>query len=75
MGVGGNDPKDEIGGIMTIESVKALEACKDITIIDIVSKPPSSRVKEKITEYILNNGKKNYVLTFMGTAEKNQLSS
>jgi FdrA protein len=70
LGVGGNDPKDEIGGIMTIESIKALEACKDITIIDIVSKPPSSQVKEKIIKYILNNGKKNYVLTFMGTAEK-----
>ena len=70
LGVGGNDPKDEIGGIMTIESIKALEACKDITIIDVVSKPPSSQVKEKITKYILNNGKKNYVLTFMGTAEK-----
>ncbi|MFL6456757.1 MAG: hypothetical protein ACJ71G_07290 [Nitrososphaeraceae archaeon] len=67
LGVGGNDPKDEIGGIMIIESIKALEACKDIKIIDIVSKPPSSQVKEKITEYILNKGKKNYVLTFMGT--------
>ena len=69
LGVGGNDSKDEIGGIMIIESIKALEACNDIKIIDIVSKPPSAKVKEKITKYILNNGKKNYVLTFMGTAE------
>lgn len=69
LGVGGNDPKDEIGGIMIIESIKALEACKDIRIIDIVSKPPSSQVKEKITEYILSKGKKNYVLTFIGTAK------
>jgi FdrA protein len=69
LGVGGNDPKDEIGGIMIIESIKALEACNDIRIIDIVSKPPSSQVKEKITEYILSNGKKNYVLTFIGTAK------
>ena len=69
LGVGGNDPKDEIGGIMIIESIKALEACEDIKIIDIVSKPPSSQIKEKITNYIVNNGKKNYVLTFIGTSE------
>jgi FdrA protein len=69
LGVGGNDPKDEIGGIMMIESIKALEACEDIEIIDIVSKPPSSQVKEKITSYIVNKGKKNYVLTFIGTTE------
>jgi hypothetical protein len=54
---------------MIIESIKALEACEDIEIIDIVSKPPSSQVKEKITRYITNKGKKNYVLTFMGTTE------
>ena len=69
LGVGGNDPKDEIGGIMIIESIKALEACEDIEIIDIVSKPPSSQVKEKITSYIVNKGNKDYVLTFMGTTE------
>jgi FdrA protein len=69
LGVGGNDTKDEIGGIMMLESIKALEACKDIDIIDVVSKPPSSLVKEKITGYIVNKGKKNYVLTFIGTPE------
>ena len=69
LGVGGNDTKDEIGGIMMLESIKALEDCKDIDIIDVVSKPPSSLVKEKITGYIVNKGKKNYVLTFIGTPE------
>jgi FdrA protein len=70
LGVGGNDPKDEIGGIMMIESIKALEDSKDIKIIDVVSKPPSSQVKDKITKYIADKGKKDYVLTFMGTAER-----
>jgi FdrA protein len=70
LGVGGNDPKDEIGGIMMIESIKALEGSKDIKIIDVVSKPPSSQVKDKITKYIADKGKKDYVLTFMGTAER-----
>jgi len=69
LGVGGNDTKDEIGGIMMLESIKALEACKDIDIIDVVSKPPSTLVKEKIIRYIVNKGKKNYVLTFIGTPE------
>ncbi len=69
LGVGGNDTKDEIGGIMMLESIKALEACKDIDIIDVVSKPPSSSVKEKIIRYIVDKGKKDYVLTFIGTPE------
>ena len=76
LGVGGNDPKDKIGGIMMLECMKILEKDDDIKVIAIVSKPPSSSVEQKIVEYVIGNSTKKYVLTFIGgqltAARKNQ---
>src|ERR687894_2699405 len=76
LGVGGNDPKDKIGGIMMLECMKILEKDDDIKVIAIVSKPPSPSVEQKIMEYVMNNSTKKYVLTFIGgqltAARKNQ---
>ena len=66
LGVGGNDPKEKIGGLMMLESLKMLEDITDIEIMMIVSKPPSPRVKRLIIDYILKHGKKRYVLAFIG---------
>lgn len=66
LGVGGNDPKREIGGLMMLESLKLLEKLTDIEIITIISKPPSPSVKRSIVNYILKCGKKKYVLAFIG---------
>jgi FdrA protein len=66
LGVGGNDPKEKIGGLMMIEALKALENLVDIKIISIISKPPSPRVKRSIINYVLKHGKKKYVLAFIG---------
>ena len=44
LGVGGNDPKDKIGGIMMLECMKILEKDDDIKVIAIISKPPSGSV-------------------------------
>jgi FdrA protein len=66
LGVGGNDPKEKIGGLMMLESLKVLEDLTDIEIMTIVSKPPSPRVKRLIINYILKHGKKRYVLAFIG---------
>ncbi len=66
LGVGGNDPKDKIGGIMMMQSIRMLEGIPDIDIIGIVSKPPSPSVQEKIVKYISENAKKKYVLAFVG---------
>jgi len=66
LGVGGNDPKEKIGGLMMLESLKMLEDITDIEIMMIVSKPPSLRVKKSIIDYILKHGKKMYVLAFIG---------
>jgi FdrA protein len=66
LGVGGNDPKDKVGGIMMLESMKILEKDDDIKVIAIISKPPSPSVEQKIMEYVMNNGTKKYVLAFIG---------
>jgi FdrA protein len=78
LGVGGNDPKDKIGGVMMLECMKILEKDDDIKVIAIISKPPSASVEEKIMEYVVGNGTKKYVLAFIGgqltTAGKKQQS-
>jgi FdrA protein len=66
LGVGGNDPKDKIGGIMMLECMKILEKENDIKVIAIISKPPSRSVEQKIMEYVIANGTKKYVLAFIG---------
>jgi FdrA protein len=66
LGVGGNDPKDKIGGIMMLECMKILEKDDDINVIAIISKPPSRSVEQKIMEYAIGNGTKKYVLAFIG---------
>ncbi len=66
LGVGGNDPKDKIGGIMMLECMKILEKDDDIKVIAIVSKPPSPSVEQKIVEYVIGNSTKKYVLAFIG---------
>jgi succinyl-CoA synthetase alpha subunit len=66
LGVGGNDLKDKIGGIMMLECMKILEKDKDIRVIALVSKPPSPTVMRKIIDYAANKGTKRYVLSFIG---------
>src|ERR671914_153344 len=66
LGVGGNDPKDKIGGIMMLECMKILEKDDDIKVIAIVSKPPSPSVEQKIVEYVIADGTKKYVMAFIG---------
>jgi FdrA protein len=66
LGVGGNDPKQKIGGLMMLESLKLLEELADIEIITIISKPPSPSVKRSIINYIVKHGKKKYVVAFIG---------
>jgi FdrA protein len=69
LGVGGNDPKEMIGGLMMLNSIKVLENTNDIQVIDIVSKPPSPSVQDKVIDYIVQKGKKKYVITFIGGSE------
>jgi FdrA protein len=69
LGVGGNDPKDEIGGIMMLESLRVLDKRDDdeLKVIGIISKPPSASVEKKIIDYVIDSGtRKKYVICFIG---------
>jgi FdrA protein len=66
LGVGGNDPKEKIGGLMMSEALKMLDECEDIDVINIVSKPPALSVQQKIIGHAARHGKKKYVMTFIG---------
>ncbi|MDP8214056.1 MAG: acyl-CoA synthetase FdrA [Candidatus Euphemobacter frigidus] len=52
IGTGGRDVKEEIGGIMFIEGIKALEADAATEVIVLVSKPPAPEVLEKVAAAI-----------------------
>ena len=69
LGVGGNDPKANIGGLMMSEALKLLDNCEGIDVINIVSKPPSASVQQKIIDHATKHGKKKYVMTFIGGSE------
>ena len=66
IGVGGGDVKKSVGGIMTLEGIKALEADPETRIVTLVSKPPDTEVQVAIMDYIKSKCKKSYVACFVG---------
>ncbi|WMM24508.1 acyl-CoA synthetase FdrA [Tissierella sp. MB52-C2] len=64
IGTGGRDLKEEIGGIMMLEGLKALSRDKDTEIIVLVSKPPAKSVEKKILEEV-KNIEKSVVICFI----------
>ena len=65
IGTGGRDVKKEVGGIMFIEALKALNEDSQTEVIALVSKPPHPEVLEKIAGEI-KNIKKPVVAIFIG---------
>jgi succinyl-CoA synthetase alpha subunit len=65
LGVGGRDLKEEVGGIMMLEALKALQADPATQVIALVSKPPSPAVAEAILDQVAT-GDKPTVVGFMG---------
>jgi len=65
IGTGGRDVKQEVGGLMFIESIKLLLKDEDTKVILLVSKPPHKEVVEKIAN-VLRDEKKPVVAVFLG---------
>lgn len=65
IGTGGRDLKAEIGGLMMLAGVKALQADSETQVILLVSKPPAAAVAEKILAQI-GQGEKPAVVCFLG---------
>ncbi|GAG65782.1 unnamed protein product, partial [marine sediment metagenome] len=65
IGTGGRDLKAEVGGIMMIEGIKALQHDPLTEVIVSISKPPDKEVARKVLS-ILKEGKKPSVVCFIG---------
>lgn len=65
IGTGGRDLKAEVGGIMMLEGLKALQQDPATQVITLVSKPPSAEVAERILMRVEASEKPTVVL-FLG---------
>jgi len=65
IGTGGRDLKDQIGGLMMIQSFEALIADPGTEVIILISKPPAPSVAEKIYR-IAQTSPKPVVIDFIG---------
>jgi len=66
LGTGGDDVKAKIGGIMTLQSIDALEQDPNTNTVVVVSKPPDADVKGTIVDHIVRKTRKRYVICFVG---------
>lgn len=67
IGVGGRDLSQDVGGIMMLESLKALQQDPGTEVIVLISKPPAGAVTERILEQV-KAAEKPTVICFMGHA-------
>lgn len=65
IGTGGRDLSAEVGGIMMLDGIRALENDDETKVIVLVSKPPSKEVAAKIYEEVKNSSKP-IVICFIG---------
>jgi succinyl-CoA synthetase alpha subunit len=65
IGTGGRDLKEEVGGLMMLAGLKALQDDPDTKVIVLVSKPPSASVAKKMLEQTALS-EKTTVVCFLG---------
>lgn len=65
IGTGGRDLKAQVGGIMMIEGIRALQRDPDTEVIVLISKPPAPEVAERVLS-VLKEGEKPSVVCFIG---------
>jgi succinyl-CoA synthetase alpha subunit len=65
IGTGGRDLSKDIGGIMMMESIKALSQDPSTNVIVLISKPPAAEVAEKVLALAKECGKP-FVVDFIG---------
>ncbi len=66
IGTGGRDLKKEIGGIMFIEGIKALQDDPDTKVILLVSKPPAPEMAKMVYDQVLKSQKPTVVCLLGG---------
>ncbi len=68
IGTGGRDLKQDVGGIMFLEGLKALQDDPDTTVITLVSKPPAAEVEKLVVDQVLKCEKPTVVCLLGGKA-------
>ncbi|WP_103106658.1 acyl-CoA synthetase FdrA [Brevibacillus reuszeri] len=68
IGTGGRDLSEQVGGIMMLDGMKALDEDEATKVIVLISKPPAPSVEEKVLAQI-KNCKKPVVVYFIGGEE------
>ena len=69
IGTGGRDLSEEVGGIMMIDAIHALEEDEATDVIVLVSKPPAKKVEEKVLQ-LVSEISKPVVVFFLGGNEE-----
>lgn len=75
IGTGGRDLKKEVGGIMFLEGLKALQEDPQTKVILLVSKPPSQEMVEKVLERVMKSSKPTVVCLLGGDISRIKPSS
>ncbi len=65
IGTGGRDLKDQVGGIMMLQGLKALQDDPETKVLLLVSKPPSPAVAERVLDQVKESPKPT-VVCFLG---------
>lgn len=66
LGVGGRDLKEDVGGLMMLSALEALQADPATEVIVLISKPPSEAVSQKVFAQV-GQSPKPTVVCFMGS--------
>jgi FdrA protein len=69
IGTGGRDLKKEVGGIMFLEGLKALQADPATEVIVLVSKPPAAAVADKVIDQVRQSSKPTVVCLLGGEVQ------
>lgn len=69
IGTGGRDLSEAVGGVMMLDGIEALEQDPNTDVIVVVSKPPASKVEEKVLAKV-KQCKKPVVVWFIGGSEE-----
>jgi FdrA protein len=65
IGTGGRDLKKEVGGIMMLEALKALQQDEATRVLVLISKPPAEEVVQRILDQVAESSKPT-VICFLG---------
>ncbi len=69
IGTGGRDLSEQVGGIMMLDGIKALDEDDETKVIVLISKPPAPSVEEKVLAQV-KQCKKPVVVYFIGGKEE-----